>query len=446
MKLYRTTPLSLLALSTALPTALAQDAPEGGGDPGAPPGVTVVQVPGPTPAPQVIVPGYPQPGYDPNGHLPSSSRGSSDTSRPSDGFDLNRGSEGPVSVRGNQNGSYIVEGQFVPEAHSVRRGDTLWEISGRYYQNPYSWPQLWALNPQVQNPHWIYPGDRVRLRDSSEGPTRNSIGVGVGVSGRRMPPQTVFLREIGWIDSDEEEEEDEAWGEVVGSPEEHMLLSDGDEVYIRLREDDDNKRPVSIGQELTIFRPIKQVGAGKAEGELVSVRGTVLVDRYNPKTRMVRAKIIESLDVVERGAKIAPVTRRFDVVPPAPSDQDLEARIIASVYPNHLFGQQQVVFLDKGSEEGVRPGQRFFAVRRGDLWAQSLRGAGSMATLRPRVEDERAAQVDRLKFGVDEDLLPDETYGEIRVIKVRKHTCAALVTASMMEIERSAVLISRKGL
>ena len=443
MKLHRTTPHFLFALSAAVPSALAQDAPpaaDEGGAPGAQPGINVVQVPGPTTT-QVVVPGYPQPGFDPNGHLPSSARGSTDTSRPSDGFDLNRGSEGPSSVRGNQNGSYIVEGQFVPEAHSVRRGDTLWDISGRYYQNPYTWPQLWAMNPQIQNPHWIYPGDRVRLRDPSEGPTLNSIGAGSGLGGRKVPPQTIFLREVGWIDDHEEE----PWGEIVGSPEDQMLLSDGDEVYIRLKEDDDNKRPVSIGQELQIFRPIKQVGEGKAKGDLVSVRGTVRVDRYNPKTRMVRAKIIESLDVVERGAMVAPVVRRFDVIPPVQSDKDVEARIIASVYPNHLYGHQQVVFLNKGSEEGVRPGQRFFAIRRGDRWVQTLPGAGSMATLRPRVEDERAAVVDQQKFGVDEDLLPDETYGELRVLKVRKHTCAALVTASTHEIERTAVLVSRKG-
>jgi hypothetical protein len=345
-----------------------------------------------------------------------------------------------VSIRGSQSGSYVVEGQFVPESHSVRRGDSLWDISGRYYQNPYSWPQLWAMNPQIQNPHWIYPGDRVRVRDPSEAPTRNNIGV-TRPGGRRISPQTVFLREVGWIDDHEED----AWGELVGSPEDQMLLSDGDDVYIRLKEDKDDEHPVAIGQELTIYRPIKKVGEGKANGELVSVRGTARVDRYNPKTRMVRARIVESLDVIERGAKIGPVTRSFDVVPPARSDQDLEAHIIASVYPYHLFGQQQVVFLDKGEEDGVRPGQRFFAVRRGDRWVQTLTGAGPMATFRARVEDEKPAEVEKTPYGIDEDLLPDETYGELRVMRVRKHTCAALVTASVHEIERSAVLISRKG-
>src|SRR5690606_16150219 len=109
---------------------------------------------------------------------------------------------------------------------------------------------------------------------------------------------------------------------------------------------------------------------------------------YNPKTRMVRARVVESLDVIERGARVGPVLRRFAVIPPAASDKDLEARIIASIYPHHLFGQHQVVFLDKGEDDGVRPGQRFFAIRRGDRWVETLPGAGTMARLRARVEDE----------------------------------------------------------
>ena len=444
---HPTTPLFVFALASAPASALAQDTGAEAEQPGATPGgVTVIQVPA-APPPQVIVPGYPQPGFDPNAHLPSSSRATSDTARPSDGFDLLPRSDTPVSVRGNAGGSYVVEGQYLPEAHSVRRGDTLWDISGRYYQNPYAWPQLWAMNPQLQNPHWIYPGDRLTLRDQGDGSTRSSLvsgnGAGLGQKGgSRVPPQTVFLRTVGWID----DQGKDTWGTVVGSPEDQMMLSEGDDVYLRLFQDEEGEdRPIAVGQELTIFQPIKRLGSGKSSGDLVSVRGTVRVDRYNPKTRMVRGRIVESLDVIERGAKVGAVLRRFDVVPPRQSDKDIEAHLLASVYPNQIFGQHQVVFIDKGKEEGVEPGMRFFAVRRGDRWAQSIDSAGPMAKLRPRVEDDRAAVVDKMQYGVDEDLLPDETYAELRVLSVRDHTAAALVTVAVHEIERGAVLVARKG-
>ncbi|MEO5725467.1 MAG: LysM peptidoglycan-binding domain-containing protein, partial [Byssovorax sp.] len=403
-----------LVAATAAPS-WAQDPPPAGGEEGAgagaPPGVTVVQVPAPT------YPGsLPPAGFDPDAHLGSSSRSTTDITR-GDSFDLNRGGGGPSSFKGSAGGSYVVEGQSVPDGHTVRRGDTLWEISGRYYQNPYQWPKLWSVNPQIQNPHWIYPGDRVRLRDGSGGSTIGSIGQ--LKSRTAVPPQTIFLRETGWVD----DRNDDVWGELIGAPDDKMLLSDGDEVYIQLGD----KHEVQIGDELTLFRPIRTVETENTKGELVSIRGSVRIDRYNPKTRMVRARVTEALDVIERGVKVGPVGRKFDVVPPVTSEQDIDANIIASLYPNQVYVQHQVVFLDKGEKEGVKPGQRFFAIRRGDRWVQNIKGAGTMALVRPRVEDDRFAKVDTLKFGVDNDLLPDETYAELRVLRTRDHTSAALV-------------------
>jgi hypothetical protein len=392
-------------------------------------------VPGAQPAAPTYPGALPPAGFDPNSHLPSSSRAVSDTSRSTDGFDLNKGGGGPVSVRGGANGAFVSEGAFTPESHGVRRGDTLWDISSRYYQNPYYWPRLWSYNPQIQNPHWIYPGDRVRLRDPNVAASASRLGL----DGRRgVPAGTVFLRDYGWVDDKNED----IWGEVVGSPSDKMMLAYGDDLYIQL----DDKHDVAVGDQLTIFRPIRTVESENAKGELVSIRGTAKIERYNAKTHMVRAKVIESIDVIERGVKVGPVGRKFDVVPPAKSDKDLEANILASVYPNHFYGQNQVVFIDRGEKDGVKPGMRFFAVMRGDRWQQNIHSAGSMARLRPRVEDDRPARVDDLPVGlVDEDKLPDETYAELRVLRVREHTATALVVQSKHEVERNARLITRKG-
>jgi LysM domain len=386
----------------------------------------------------VYTPGYPAPGTDPNAHLPSSARGTTDASKSGDGFDLlNQGSANP-SIRGNEKGSYVTDSRYVPEAHTVRRGDTLWDISGQYYKNPYNWPRVWAYNPQIQNPHWIYPGDRVRLREAGA-----YQGSGVLLPGRTrtVPPETVFLRDVGWIDDRKED----AWGEIVGSNDDQMLLSEGDDIYVQIGENHE----IAIGQQLTIFRPLREVESednDDAKGELVSIRGTARIDRFNPKTRMVRAKIVESVDVIERGERIGPVGRRFDVVAPSRNEQDVEAKIIAALYPSQFYGQHQIVFLDKGEKEGVRPGNRFFAVRHGDRYRATLDGAGALAKFRPKMEDDRAAQVEPNDTSKpDEELFPDETYAEVRVLRVKDHTSTALVTASTHELERTARLIARKG-
>lgn len=421
-------PALLLALLPGV--ALAQEAPPPAG-PVSTPGessVTVVPVPGPTTT-QVVVPGFPQPGQNLESHLPSSSQAITDTSTSRDGFDLNVG-KGAESIRGEEGGVFVPEGSFVPQAHTVRRGDTLWDISSRYYKSPYQWPRIWSYNPQIQNPHWIYPGDRVRLKVPGTG------GIGIGRP-RTVPPQTIFLRNIGWVDDPDED----AMGELVGAPDDQMLLSFGDDVYLQI----DDDQTVNVGDELQVFRPLRTLGDSDESEELVSVRGTVRIDRINQKTKMARGKIIEALDVIERGELVGKLDRRFEVVPPAANEKDIEAGILASVYPHTFFGKEQVVFLDVGSEDGVKPGNRFFAIKRGDGWEEGLKTADSMARLRARVEDDRPARVDKTPLNGDPDDYPDETYAEIRVVSVRKHSCMAIVTASIMELERDAYLLSRKG-
>ena len=51
----------------------------------------------------------------------------------------------------------------IPETYIVKKGDTLWGISGMYLREPWLWPELWDVNPQIDNPHLIYPGDELYL-------------------------------------------------------------------------------------------------------------------------------------------------------------------------------------------------------------------------------------------------------------------------------------------
>ena len=55
----------------------------------------------------------------------------------------------------------------VPELHVVQNGDTLWSLCSKYFGDPWRWPRLWAANPVITNPHWIFPGDVIRLGEQS---------------------------------------------------------------------------------------------------------------------------------------------------------------------------------------------------------------------------------------------------------------------------------------
>lgn len=420
--------VSSVAIVSVAPTLEAQ---ETAGPTSNPDGDVPTQVPvGP---PSVTTTFSRDTGPAPDAHLPSSSQSLSDINATKSTFDLNRGSEGPLVAKGSANGQYIVEGAGVPSAHTVRRGDTLWAISGQYFKNPYTWPRLWAQNPQILNPHWIYPGDRLRLRVDDRGSIRP----------RTIPEDTIFLRNYGWVDDPDED----SWGELVGAPDDQQMLSYGDDAYIELDEEKHKDMKIELGQELQIFREVRTLRGREADesGELVEVLGTVRVDRYNPKTRMIRAHIIEALDVIERGVRVGPVPRKFVVVPPATNEKYVEARILTALWPHQFFGQYQVVFLDRGEKQGVKPGNRFIAVRRGDRWVESLDTAGEGARIRAATEDDRDGVAEDLRTDGPDDKYPNETYGEIRVVEVRDNTCMAVVLESAFEMERDTILVMKQG-
>ena len=404
------------------PAAPAPGATGGGATPGT---ITVMPIPYAPPPPS----GTPAP--DINGHLPSSSRVSTDTSRAADGFDLGT-QVGGESVHGNPNGAYVVSGQYVPDLHTAKRGDTLWDISNAYFGNPYNWPRIWSYNKQIQNPHWIYPGDHIRLRGDS-GVRQTQLGF--VRPGRAVSPDTIFLRNVGFVQDDK----DPVWGEVVGSPLERMILAEQDETYIQL----DDKHDVAVGQQLQVIESIDVDNL--ADADFVYIRGVVEVDRYNPKTHMARARITESFETIERNCKVMPLDRVIDVVRPVRNRVTVQARIVGALYPHEFYGQHQVVFIDKGSKDGIEVGNRFFAVTRGDLWRQNLKTVGSLGDKRGITEDDRRARVEDVPDHGDETLYPAETYGEVMVVRVRETTATALVTASIRELPRGAQLVAQEG-
>lgn len=405
----------------------------------------------------------PAPGEDINGYLPSSSRPI--TGDTEDSFDLNQRSDGgAVILRGGgaeeaygdiaepgdgASGIQKVQRKPVPEFHMVKKGDTLWDISQEYYDSPRDWPRLWSMNPQVDNPHWIYPGDQLRTGGNGtaagESPAfaeDNSAGRGGFVGRERSVPQgTVFLRDQGYLGDPDKD----VWGEVVGAHKEVMMLGKGDMVYLLL-EDDAKPR---VGQRLTVFHEVRVPhnvpGARKPPGELVKVYGTVRVDAFDSETHVAKGMLIESLDVVERGAKVGPVGRRFDVVSPKEADVDLEARILTSVYPNVFFAQNQVVFIDKGSEDGLVPGNRLRAVRHGDTWRRQLKSASRHTRLRVLLDDPSYAPTEMTPLHGDDDDFPDEVVGEVIVLRTEEYSAVCLVTESSRALESGEKLVVVSG-
>lgn len=451
-------PSVLTSLLLGAAPAFAQ-AP-GPSDPGAPAAPAPAPGPGSGAAQSTVITRGPAGSFvvqpaepDPNQSLPSSSRPKSGNA--TDSFDMNVSKGGPVVV-GNPNGTAILpegggelRGRPVPSIHLVRHGDTLWDLSDGYYGNPWQWPKIWANNPQVKNPHWIYPGDQLRMlpgdgsgSDRAAGAGGN--GKGDGSDGRLVTRKgglvkdTIVLRDQGFLG----DPNNDTWGEVAGSVEEQMLLSEGNHVFLLMKPE---KAP-RAGEQLTIYRSVRSAddveGARKPPGEIVQVLGTVKIQSVDPKTHMARGTIVESLDIIERGAKVGPVRRKFAVVPPLKSDKVVTARVLASFYPHVYLAQDQLAFLDHGSEDGLRPGNRLVVLRKGDTWRKSL--GAKMSRDRMRLDTDQV-QVERTPLPGDDDQFPEEAVAELRVLSTERYSSLAIVTQSRRELIPGDVATTRPG-
>lgn len=402
----------------------------------------VVTPPSAPPAPAATTPsvnawGLPPAGYNPDKGLPSSSREAG-----SGGFDINGG--GAATMHGGQRGddaSLVVSGRSisVPYHHTVARGDTLWDLCQRYYENPWAWPRVWSFNPQVQNPHWIYPGDRLRMRaGGSDSQSQTVTGQGFVHRQSTVPAGTVFLRDQGYI----ADEARDVWGEVVGSPGDTMLLAQGSAIYLEIKGSHD----IRIGQEFSVFKRTRAPEAGDAKGYVVRILGTARIDKWNEQTKIAEATLTESLDVIDRGSFVGPIGRRFDVVPPARNDLDVWGHIAGGIDPREILGQDHVVFVDRGSKEGLRPGNRLFVVAQGDRWRDSIRVGRSVAANRVHYELRKAQVEPAPDTGADvSSRFPREVIGEIRVLRTEEHSSICLVTYSVIELESGLTVVARRG-
>jgi hypothetical protein len=437
---------ALCALATASGDALAQDTSAPAAPAPAAPAPAAPAAPvGPPPIYGVVAP--PPPGVPIGGGNATES-----SSRPVQGdredtFDYG-GKSSNGTAYGDSNGPVFLGGDTsrviggigvgiggVPYLHVVRRGDTLWGICDQYFQNPYQWPRIWSYNPQLQNPHWIYPGDQIRLQlGTGPAPQSKSTALGEGSlieRHRTVAPDTIFLRDEGYV----EDEDNENWGEISGAPEDHMFLGDFDHVYLRVAKAHD----VKVGQELTVYRPTRQLGSGA----VVQIQGTVRIDQWDAKDRIARGQIVETLDVIERGAHIGPIRRRFDVVPPIRNEHDVAGQVIASVRLHEFFGQGQVVFINRGAEDGLKIGNRLFVIRRGDAWRQTL--PTELAGMRIAIESQSPAEIDRVPHARDEGIFPENVVGELRVIALHPHSSTCVLTQSTNAIELGDTAVARKG-
>lgn len=263
-----------------------------------------------------------------------------------------------------------------PNQYTVVKGDTLWDISGKFLQHPWQWPELWHNNPQIKDPHWIYPGDVLyfsyvngvpSLSFSPEAGSEPNLVPRVRESAIDQAIPVIPADEIAqFLSSPRVVAEDEMSSapyilEIAG---ERMLGATGDKIYVR-----GINEPTSL--EYTIYRP----GAPYISPETQEILGyeaeyvgdAMLEATGDPSTLLIN----KSSSQIRHGDRLMPSSEKGLALNyfPRPPETAITGHIIRVMGGVSQIGQHDIVVIDRGTADGLESGHTLDIYRTGRIVA-----------------------------------------------------------------------------
>jgi LysM repeat protein len=269
-----------------------------------------------------------------------------------------------------------------PDSYTVKAGDTLWDISRLFLKSPWRWPELWGMNmEQIRNPHLIYPGQvlglekdggRARLRLANAGGDGSGAANGVVTLRPRMraegatgdPIDTLlrsrietFLNEAVILSANELA----SAPRIVATQEGRVILSPGDTAFVR--------GAVVTGSRYRLFReprPLSDPQTGEVLGFEAAYVGTAVPqpDPLTPASAGGEAAVVATPVVVKSARMEAAVGDRLSATigaepirfaPRAPAGS-IDGRVVSVYGESPQAGINQVVVINRGSQDGMEPG------------------------------------------------------------------------------------------
>jgi LysM repeat protein len=310
-----------------------------------------------------------------------------------------------------QTGSRVPLAEGHPDEYVVQPGDTLWDIASTFLSDPWYWPEIWHVNPDIANPHLIYPGDVLALV-TIDGETRI---MAVRGSSYRLSPQariTPLDQSVRSIPYEQiaaflskglvlEKNQIEQLPYVLAVRENHLIAAAGNDIYVRGGEP---AQPgtryslVHVGEELVDPDDNSVVGyQGIYVGEGALSRGG------DPATVALTETNREAL----RGDRLLPETVDIPLnfFPKSP-DNEIDGRIISVVDGLYLIGQYQTVVVNRGARDGLAPGDVLTVFQEGEEVRDRFAGGSMFSGEKVKLPDEEAGTVmvfkvyDRIGYGL----------------------------------------------
>ena len=306
-----------------------------------------------------------------------------------------------------------------PKSYTVKRGDTLWDISNLFLRDPWLWPEVWYVNPQVDNPHLIYPGDVLALAYGADGSPQIRLerGGAARLNPRlRSSPLDGAIPIIPYADIAAflsrptvlSAEDVRKAPHVLAFRDNHMIAGDGHDAYIRNLEGNLNARYTVMHVGDAIRDP--------DDGDVVGYQGiytaTAQVTKPGDPAKVVLTD--GARETLEGDRLFASETKApLNFAPSAPKAQ-IEGRIVSVVDGVQLIGPYQIVVINRGTRHGVEIGN-VLAVDQAGPVVRDRHAAGTglgrlrtTSTFAPKVRlpDERAGMLlvfktfDRVSYGL----------------------------------------------
>jgi len=300
--------------------------------------------------------------------------------------------------------SGVVLNPSAPKSYTVKRGDTLWGIASMFLRDPWLWPEVWYINPQVANPHLIYPGDTLALAFGRDGKPMIRLEQAGAV---RLDPRLrsspldgaiptipyasiqAFLSRPSVLTKEQIQEAPH----VVAFRDEHVVAGMGHEVYIANLEANPNSR-YSI---VHVDEPLRDPDDGKVVGYAGIYTATALVSQPGHPAK---ALLTDTARETLQGDKVlgADLDVPLNFMLRAPRN-DVHGRIIYVVDGTQVIGQYQVVVINRGKRHGIDAGHVLAVDQAGKVvrdvygrqgFTRYLGGAGTSFSPKVKLPDERA--------------------------------------------------------
>ncbi|MFB9848665.1 LysM peptidoglycan-binding domain-containing protein [Oceanisphaera arctica] len=328
------------------------------------------------------------------------------------------------------NTSRLELNESYPERYTVRKGDTLWDISAHFLKSPWLWPKLWQANQQIANPHLIYPGDVLRLI-WVDGQPRLVKDDGTNVATVRLSPRvrteaavaTIPLSSmLNFVDS-HRVMSPAVFGQasyILGDQQGREAMVKGSSVYVRGQ--------LTSGTIYGVYRPQEILTDRFTHAELgqkAALVGTVLAQEQRGY-QMTEVQVSSMKQEMRQGDKVLPLTMDGGIAAfyyPRPGPALDQAYILAMGTEGSVTGRHGVVFINKGNADGVRSGDLYAVMKPGPgVYDVNPGSSGRLS-----YADSAGAY---LRTSSRPEQLPAEAVARIMVFKVDEQTSAALVLDS----------------